>query len=62
LGLTGDEKLLAQIAISDAMEISEFDLSRRTDCLKHLGDQYFAIGGFEIGSALWGFFPDRMIP
>ncbi len=62
VGLTADEKLLTQTAISDAAQISEFELSRRTDCLSHLGAQYIAIGGFDIGSALWGFFPDRMVP
>jgi hypothetical protein len=62
LGLTADEKLLTQATISDATEISEFELSRRTDCLSHLGAQYIDIGGFDIDSALWGFFPDRMVP
>ena len=62
VGLTADEKLLTQTEISDATQVSEFELSRRTDCLSHLGAQYIAIGGFDIGSALWGFFPDRMVP
>jgi hypothetical protein len=61
-GLTADERLLTQTTIPDATQISEFELSRRIDCLNHLSAQYIAIGGFDIGCALWGFFPDRMVP
>ncbi len=40
-----DKPLLNQISISDAGEISVFELSRRRDCLSYLGAQYIAIGG-----------------
>jgi very-short-patch-repair endonuclease len=60
--LTADDRLIAQLSVPDAAEISSLELSRRTDCLSHLGAQYARIGGFEKGSAFWGFFPDKMIP
>ncbi len=53
-----DKPLLNQISISDAGEISVFELSRRRDCLSYLGAQYIAIGGYDEASSFWGFFPD----
>ena len=60
--LSVNERLLAQIAITDATEISEIELSRRMDCLGHLGAQYVSIGGFDADSTFWGFSPDRIVP
>lgn len=60
--LSSDDAFLTQIAIKDAVEISEFEISRRMDCLDHLGRQYSEIGGFDTSSTFWGYFPDRMIP
>ena len=54
----GDKPLLNKISISDASEISEFELSRRQDCLSYLGDQYTAIGGYDETSSFWGFYPE----
>jgi very-short-patch-repair endonuclease len=62
IGLAVDEKILAQVAVSDATQISEYELSRRIDCLGHLGAQYSHIGEFGVGNAFWGFFPERIIP
>jgi len=62
LRIAGGETTLAQIVISDAEEISGNELSRRMDCLRHLGAQYQAIGGFDYYSTFWGFFPERIIP
>lgn len=60
--LKGEEALLSQISIADATQISDFELSRRMDCLGHLSSQYQAIGGFDNEHTFWGFFPDRIIP
>src|SRR4029077_998389 len=42
--------------------MSEFELSRRMDCLGHLADQYSYVGGFDANCPFWGFFPERIIP
>lgn len=60
--LIEEQALLSQMAIADATQISEFELSRRMDCLAHLSSQYKAIGGFDNESTFWGFFPHRIIP
>jgi hypothetical protein len=62
MALTIDERPLTQRAVSDAREMSEFELSRRMDCLGHLGDQYAYVGGFDANCPFWGFFPERIIP
>lgn len=59
---SGAESLLSQIAILDAAQISEFELSRRMDSLGYLCSQYQAIGGFDETSTFWGFFPEHLIP
>ena len=61
-GISTEETLLTQIAVSDASSISEFELTRRSDCLGHLSAQYRSIGDFDTDSTFWGFFPDRIIP
>jgi hypothetical protein len=61
-GLSVEERLLAQLSIPDATEISQLELTRRMDCLAHLAAQYRSIGGFDIDSTFWGFFPDRIVP
>jgi len=60
--LTASESLLNQMDVADAKSISEFELARRMDCLRHLGDQFQAIGGFDSSNPLWGFYPDRLVP
>jgi very-short-patch-repair endonuclease len=60
--LTVSESLLNQIDVPDAKSISEFELTRRMDCLRHLGDQFEAVGGFDSSNPLWGFYPDRLVP
>jgi very-short-patch-repair endonuclease len=60
--LSVEERLLAQIAVPDATEISEIELNRRMDCLGHLGAQYVSIGGFDSNSMFWGFSPDHIVP
>ena len=60
--LTADEAHLSQISIKDGTHISEFELSRRMDCLDHLSAQYTSVGGFDYESTFWGFFPKRLIP
>ncbi|MGC2525892.1 MAG: DUF4011 domain-containing protein [Stellaceae bacterium] len=62
MALTIDERPLTQRAVSDAREMSEFELSRRMDCLGHLADQYSYVGGFDANCPFWGFFPERIIP
>jgi len=62
MSLNTEEAPLTQIAIADGTQISEFELLRRMDCLKHLGSQYASIGGFDIDSTFWGFFPERIVP
>ena len=60
--LSVEERLLAQIVVPDATEISEIELIRRMDCLEHLGAQYVNIGGFDSDSTFRGFLPDRIVP
>ena len=60
--LSVEDRVLAPISVRDATEISEIELSRRTDCLSHLAAQYLSIGGFDTDSTFWGFFPDRIVP
>ena len=60
--LSTEERLLTQISVADATEISEIELSRRMGCLGHLGAQYLSIGGFDTDSTFWGFFPERLVP
>lgn len=60
--LIEEQALLSQMTVADATQISEFELSRRMDCLAHLSSQYKVIGGFDNDSTFWGFFPHRMIP
>ncbi len=60
--LTADEAHLSHLFINDATQISEFELSKRMDCLKHLGDQYSLIGRFDYQSTFWGYFPDSLTP
>jgi len=62
MGLSFDERPLTQRSVPDAEEISAFELSRRMDCLCHLGAQYLDIGGFDTDGTFWGFFPDRIVP
>lgn len=61
-GLTKAEAQLSQITVSDASQISEFELDRRLDCLSYLSAQYNDLGGFDTGSIFWGFFPDHLVP
>lgn len=60
--LTADEAHLSQTSIKDGTHISEFELSRRMDCLQYLSAQYTSVGGFDYESAFWGFFPKRLLP
>lgn len=60
--LTIDEAPLTQVAIADGTQISEFELSRRMDCLGHIGSQYSCIGNFDTHSTFWGFFPELIVP
>lgn len=60
--LSREDSHLTQLAIPDATEISEFELSRRMDSLGHLSAQYQCIGSFDTDAAFWGFFPDRIVP
>ena len=57
-----DERPLTQISIADAEELSEFELTRRMDCLEHLSSQYNDINGFDADSMFWGFYPIQIIP
>lgn len=41
--LTIKDSLLNQIDVPDAKYISEFELTRRMDCIKHLGDQFIRL-------------------
>ena len=50
LKMSASEGPLTQIVIANATELSEFELSRRLDCLQYLGSQYEAIGGFDADS------------
>lgn len=61
-GLSNEESVLSQITISDATQISEFEIGRRMDCLGYLGSQYKSVGGFDPSCTFWGFYPDRLIP
>ena len=61
-GLSNEESMLSQITISDATQISEFEIGRRMDCLGYLGSQYKSVGGFDPSCTFWGFYPDRLIP
>lgn len=56
------EALLTEIVISDAREISAFELSRRRQALEHLSEQYLMIGRFTEDHPFWGFFPGPMVP
>lgn len=60
--LSDEESMLSQITIGDATQISEFELSRRMDCLQYLSSQYKSVGGFDPDSTFWGFSPERIIP
>lgn len=60
--LTADESMLSQFSISDATNISQFELFRRMDCLGFLGAQYLSVGSFDSDSTFWGFFPNYIIP
>lgn len=62
VSLCVDEALLSQIVVGDAVTLSDFDLSRRMDCLQYLGDQYHVVGGYDSDSSFWGFFPNQIIP
>jgi AAA domain len=62
MGLSFDERPLTQRSVPDAKEVSSFELTRRMDCLGHLGAQYLDIGGFDTDGTFWGFFPDRIVP
>jgi hypothetical protein len=61
-GLSNEESMLSQININDATQISEFEFSRRVDCLGYLGSQYKSVGGFDASCTFWGFYPERLIP
>ena len=61
-GLSNEESMLSQINISDATQISEFELGRRMDCLGYLGSQFKSVGGFDASCTFWGFYPERLIP
>ena len=60
--LTSNEAFLSQIVVADATHISEFELTRRLDCLGYLSAQYKTVGGFDDQCTFWGFFPERLIP
>lgn len=60
--LTDADKLLSQVSIDDATQVSEFDFSRRLDFLGYLSSQYKFIGGFDDSCTFWGFYPDRILP
>ncbi|OJV39988.1 MAG: hypothetical protein BGO25_09330 [Acidobacteriales bacterium 59-55] len=60
--IASEEAFLSQIVVADATQISEFELNRRIDCLKHLSAQYEIVGGFDEQCTFWGFFPERLIP
>ena len=62
LGLSSEERMLSQINIGDATELSEFEFGRRIDCLKYLATQYEFVGGFDTSRTFWGFYPERLIP
>ncbi|MDR3735670.1 MAG: DUF4011 domain-containing protein [Acidobacteriaceae bacterium] len=59
---SGLDALLSQIVIPDAALISEYELSRRMDCLGYLSSQHKSIGGFDEASTFWGFFPEHLVP
>jgi hypothetical protein len=42
--------------------MSELELSRRMDCLRYLGDQYWQIRGFDTNCPFWGFLPNPVVP
>jgi hypothetical protein len=60
--LTKAEAQLSQLTVTDASQISEFELGRRLDCLSYLSAQYNDLGGFDTESIFWGFFPDHLVP
>jgi hypothetical protein len=60
--LSIDYRPLLQHPIAGAREMSELELSRRLDCLRHLGSQFAITGKFDAECPFWGFFPDPIIP
>ena len=60
--VSNKERMLSQITISDAMQISQFEFARRMDALGYLSTQYESIGCFDASCAFWGFYPERLIP
>jgi hypothetical protein len=60
--LSAEHRLLIQLIVDDAHEVSELELTRRMDCLRYLGDQYTQIGGFDAECPFWGFVLEPIVP
>jgi len=60
--ITIGEATLFNLSISDACDLSAFELARRMDALEHLGAQFNAIGGFGKEKPFWGFEPETIVP
>jgi hypothetical protein len=60
--ITIGEATLFNLSISDACDLSAFELARRMDSLEHLGAQFNAIGGFGKEKPFWGFEPETIVP
>ena len=61
-GISTQEGVLSQITIGDATQISDFELRKRLESLRHLGSQYEAIGGIDASCAFRGFYVEPLIP
>lgn len=53
---------LSQIEVSEATEITEFDLNSRSEYLNHLSGLYGTIDGYDEGSTFWGYSPKNLVP
>ena len=54
--------MLTQVDVSGSTHRSETEFQRRSECLKALGSQYTAIGGFGESCTFWGFRPSNLVP
>lgn len=57
-----DLVLVNNYIVPDAESITETELSKKIDALKHLGSNYDRIKSFSDGSPFWGFYPESVVP
>ena len=60
--LGDSDRMLIQVEVSGSAQRSETEFKSQSECLKALGAQYMAAGGYEETCTFWGFQPENLLP